>query len=180
MAGLDDLVAAGTTDPGHVVVAGGSWGGYLTLLALGRHPQRWAAGVAIVPVADYLAAYEDEAPDLQALDRLLFGGAPADVRDRYVERSPLTYADAVSAPVLIITGANDTRCPIRQVHNYVQRLATAGTDHVLDVFDAGHGSLVVDERVRHMRLELEFLADRGLLPASPRPADALRSPPGGS
>ena len=163
VAGLDDLVARGITDPKRAVVSGGSWGGYITLLAAGRHPDRWAAGIAVVPVADYVAAYEDEAPLLQAFDRDLFGGDPVSARELYVERSPLTYVDDVQAPLLLIAGDNDSRCPIRQVHNYVAKLKENGVDHHLDVFEAGHGSMVAEERVRHMRLELDFLKERGLL-----------------
>lgn len=163
VAGLDDLVTRGVSDPGRVVISGGSWGGYLTLLALGRHPDRWAAGIGVVPVADYVAAFEDEAPGLQAYDRELFGGDPTERPELYQERSPLTYVEQVRAPLLIIAGDNDSRCPIRQVHNYVARLRELGVDHQLDVFDAGHGSLVAGERVRHMQLELDFLAARGLL-----------------
>ena len=46
VAGLDDLVARGIADPERVVIGGWSWGGYITLLALGTHPDRFAAGVA--------------------------------------------------------------------------------------------------------------------------------------
>lgn len=163
IAGLDDLIASGVTDPARVVVSGGSWGGYIALLAAGLHPKRWVAAIGVVPVADYVAAFEDEAPALQAMDRDLFGGDPSTARELYEERSPITYVDRVASPVLIIAGDNDTRCPIRQVHNYVGRLSELGIDHHLDVFEAGHGSMVAAERVRHMRLEIDFLADRGLL-----------------
>ena len=56
---------------------------------------------------------------LQALDRALFGGSPDEVPELYRERNPLTYVDAVEAPLLILAGENDSRCPIRQVWNYV-------------------------------------------------------------
>jgi len=160
VAGLDDLVARGVADGRRAVVAGGSWGGYITLLALGREPDRWAAGVAAVPVADYPTAYRDEAPSLQAFDRSLFGGSPDELGDRYVERSPLTYVDRVRAPVLILAGDNDTRCPIQQVLNYVDALAARGGAVELYRFDAGHGSMVIDERVRQMAAELRFVLDR--------------------
>ncbi len=58
MAGLDDLIASGVADPKRVLIVGDSWGGYLTLLGIGMHPGRWAAALAGVPVADYVAAYE--------------------------------------------------------------------------------------------------------------------------
>lgn len=160
VAGLDALVAEGVADRRRAVVAGGSWGGYVTLLTVGLHPERWRAAVAVVPVADYVSAYEDEAPSLQAFDRSLFGGSPDEVGDLYVERSPLTYVDRVRTPVLVIAGDNDSRCPIRQVLVYVDALRERGGEVELRRFDAGHGSMVVDERVRHMAAELEFVLSR--------------------
>jgi dipeptidyl aminopeptidase/acylaminoacyl peptidase len=110
-----------------------------------------------VPVADYVTAYADEAPSLQAFDRTLFGGGPGEVGDLYAERSPLTYVDHVRAPVLVLAGENDSRCPIQQVRNYVEALRERGGTVDLYRFDAGHGSMVIDERVRQMRAELDFL-----------------------
>ena len=75
-----------------------------------------------MPVADYLAAYEDEMEGLRAYDRALFGGSPEEVHDVYVRSSPITYVDAVAAPVLVVAGANDPRCPIRQIDNYLAEL----------------------------------------------------------
>lgn len=160
VAGLDALVAEGVADPSRAVISGGSWGGYITLLALGLHPQRWAVGAAAVPVADYVTAFADEAPSLQAFDRTLFGGSPEEVGDLYVERSPLSYVDRVRAPVLIIAGDNDSRCPLQQVLNYVEALRARGGVVELYRFDAGHGSMVIDERVRQMRAELDFILPR--------------------
>lgn len=160
VSGLDDLVAAGVADPSRAVVAGRSWGGYVTLMALGLEPERWAAGVAVVPVGDFLAAYEDEAPSLQAYDRTLFGGPPEERGDLFRERSPLTYVDRVRAPVLVVGGDNDSRCPIRQILNYVDALERRGGEIELRRYDAGHASLVVEEQVEHMRWELDFVLAR--------------------
>jgi dipeptidyl aminopeptidase/acylaminoacyl peptidase len=161
----DWAISSGLTDPDRTVLAGGSWGGYLTLLGLGTQPERWAAGVAAVPVADYLAAYEDEMEPLRAFDRSLFGGSPEQVPERYERSSPISYVDAVRAPVLVLAGANDPRCPIRQIDNWVATAQERGKPVEVYRFDAGHGSLVVDERVRQMRAELEFAARMLGLPA---------------
>ncbi|WP_245689179.1 S9 family peptidase [Streptomyces chattanoogensis] len=149
-------VSSGLADPKRLVLAGGSWGGYLTLLGLGTQPEVWAVGLAAVPVADYVTAYNDEMEALKAMDRTLLGGTPEEVPERFEASSPLTYVDKVRAPVYISAGVNDPRCPIRQVENYVQRLEQRGHPHEVYRYDAGHGSLVVEERIKQIRLELEF------------------------
>ncbi len=152
------LVAEGTLDPERTAVTGGSWGGYLALLAAGTQPDLWAAAIAIVPVADYVAEYEDEMEQLRAFDRALFGGSPDEVPDKYRRASPITYADAVKAPLLVMAGRNDPRCPIRQIENYLHRLDELGTPYELYTYEAGHGALVTQERIHQMKLELAHLA----------------------
>ncbi|EDY53054.1 peptidase [Streptomyces clavuligerus] len=151
-------VASGLADPERLVLAGGSWGGFVTLLGLGTEPGVWALGLAAVPVADYVTAYHDEMEALKAMDRTLLGGTPEEVPERYAVSSPLTYVDAVRAPVYISAGVNDPRCPIRQVDHYVDRLAARGAVHEVYRYDAGHGSLVVEERIKQLALELDFAA----------------------
>lgn len=152
----DWAVSSGLADPAAVVLSGASWGGYLTLLGLGVRPDAWSVGVAGVPVADYVAAYEDEMEGLRAFDRSLFGGTPESVPDRYRQSSPITYVDDVRAPVLILAGANDPRCPIRQIENYIAALAARGAPHEVYRFDAGHGSLVIEERIQQVAAEMSF------------------------
>ncbi len=158
VAGLDDLIARGIADPARAVVRGDSWGGYVSLLCAGLHPDRWAAVVAGVPVADYVAAYEDEAPSLQMMDRGLFGGGPDEFPALYRERSPITYVDRVAAPVLILAGENDSRCPIRQIDNYADALRARGGEVQMYRYTTGHSSFVVEERVRQVRAQLAFVA----------------------
>jgi dipeptidyl aminopeptidase/acylaminoacyl peptidase len=156
---LDRVVADGIADAQRAVLAGASWGGYLTLLGLGTQPERWSLGLAAVPVGDYVAAYEDEMEPLKAYDRALFGGvSPADDPDRYRERNPITYADRVRVPVFILAGENDPRCPIRSIDNYLARLRELGKPHRVLRFDAGHGSLKVEERIRHLEAQIDFAA----------------------
>lgn len=158
LAGLDDLVARGLADPARAVLSGWSWGGYVTLLGAGRHPDRWVSLVAGVPVADYVAAFEDEAPSLQALDRALFGGDPTTRPDLFRERNPITYVDEVRAPLLVLAGENDSRCPIRQVWNYVGRLRRRGFEPEVYTYSTGHASFDTDEKLRQAALVLDFLA----------------------
>ena len=158
-AGLADLVSRGLADPERAVVAGHSWGGYVTLLELGKHPDLWRCGVAGVPVGDYIESYDDLSPVLQAYDRALLGGkTPHEVPELMRERNAIEFADEVRAPVLVLVGKNDSRCPYRQVMLYVDKLAARGHPHEVYVFDAGHASFDVEERIRQTRTILEFLA----------------------
>ncbi|MGI8479158.1 MAG: alpha/beta fold hydrolase, partial [Gaiellaceae bacterium] len=121
-AGLQDLVDHGIADPTRAVIAGYSWGGYVALLELGKHPDLWACGMAGVPVGDYEDGYEELSPLLQAYDRALLGGAePKDVPELMRERNPINFADDVRAPVLFVIGRNDSRCPYRQAMRYVEK-----------------------------------------------------------
>ncbi|MCS7483402.1 prolyl oligopeptidase family serine peptidase [Umezawaea endophytica] len=152
----DWAVETGFADPAKCVVNGASWGGYLSLLALGTQPERWAVGTSMIPVADYLAAYEDEMEPLRAFDRALFGGSPEELPELYRECSPLTYVDAVRAPVLVLAGENDPRCPIRQIDNYLDRLAERGAEYEVYRWNAGHGSLVIEESLKQTAAEVSF------------------------
>jgi dipeptidyl aminopeptidase/acylaminoacyl peptidase len=58
--------------------------------------------------------------------------------------------------VFILAGANDPRCPIRQIENYIERLAARSAPFEIYRFDAGHGSLVVAERIRQVEAEIDF------------------------
>jgi dipeptidyl aminopeptidase/acylaminoacyl peptidase len=152
------VIADGIADPSRIVMSGASWGGYLTLLALGMQPDKWSLGVAGVPVADFVAAYEDEMEPLKAFDRAMFGVAPEDDPELYRARSPITYVESVRVPVMILAGENDPRCPIRQINNYISRLEELGKPHEVLRYEAGHSSQRTDERIRQMEAQIDFVA----------------------
>jgi dipeptidyl aminopeptidase/acylaminoacyl peptidase len=158
-AGLRDLVERGLADPARAVIAGYSWGGYVTLLELGKRPDLWICGMAGVPVGDYEDGYEELSPLLQAYDRALLGGhEPKDVPELMRDRNAINFVDDVRAPVLFVIGRNDSRCPYRQAMRYVEKLEERGHPHEVYVFPTGHGSFDVDERVRQAGTILDFLA----------------------
>jgi acetyl esterase/lipase len=154
----DWVVGQGIADLDRVILAGGSWGGYLTLLGLGTQPERWSLGISGVPIADWLSQYEDVMEPLKAYDRALFGGSPDEIPDVYRRCSPATYVDNVRVPVLILAGENDPRCPIRQVNSYVDLLEKLEKAHEVYRYDAGHGSMVTEETIKQMEMRLAFAA----------------------
>ena len=169
IAGLDALAAEGVVDPARAVIEGWSWGGYVTLLAVGIEPGRFVAGIAGIPVGDYVMCHEDCSPPQQAWDIATLGGGPDELPELYRERSPITYVDRVRAPVLIIAGTNDSRCPIRQVRHYIAALRDAGGDVEAHEYEAGHHANAIDEELRHAELELDFLSRHLPTGANPPP-----------
>jgi dipeptidyl aminopeptidase/acylaminoacyl peptidase len=152
------VIAKGIADPKRCVISGGSWGGYLTLLGLGVQPEAWALGVGIVPIGDYIPAYEDEMEPLKKYDAALFGGTPTEVPEKYARSNPITYVADVRVPVFLLVGQNDPRCPSRSVDVYVERLKKLGKPYEEYRYDAGHGSLVVDESLKQLAMEIDFVA----------------------
>lgn len=152
----DHVVAEAIADPDRVVLAGGSWGGYLTLLGLGREPGSWSAGISIVPLADLAAHYHQQSEPLQAYWRALFGGTPDEIGDLLAQNSPIEFAARVDAPLLIECGDNDPRCPLGQVQNYVARLEALGKPHEFHHVDEGHASLEIDAQIEKSVRWLDF------------------------
>jgi dipeptidyl aminopeptidase/acylaminoacyl peptidase len=150
------LVKEGIADAARVLVTGWSYGGYLTLLALGTKPDLWAGGMAGIAVADWTIAHEDTTDTLRGVRAARFGGTPEEQPERYAASSPITYAQNVKAPVLIIQGRNDTRTPARSVETYEATMKALGKAIDVHWFDAGHGSLVVDQAIEHHELMLSF------------------------
>jgi dipeptidyl aminopeptidase/acylaminoacyl peptidase len=165
---VEDMVAArawlierGIARPNQIFLTGWSYGGYLTLQALGTHPQLWAGGMAGIAVADWAIAHEDTTETLRGIRALRFGGTPQEVPERYAASSPITYAERVTAPVLIIQGRHDTRTPPRSVELYEAKMKALGKSIEVHWFGAGHGSLAVEQQIEHQERMLRF-ADRVL------------------
>jgi dipeptidyl aminopeptidase/acylaminoacyl peptidase len=116
-------------------------------------PTRGMAGIA---VADWAIAHEDTTDTLRGIRAARFGGTPAEQPERYAASSPITYAKDVQAPVLIIQGRNDTRTPRRSVDAYEAAMRALGKSIEVHWFDAGHGSLAVDQAIEHHALMLDF------------------------
>lgn len=152
------LVANGIADPEQILLTGWSYGGYLTLMGLGKCPDLWAGGMAGIAIADWAVQYEDSAELLRGYQVALFGGTPAEQPERYLASSPITYAENVKAPVLIIQGRNDTRTPARPIEMYEEKMKALGKSIQVHWFETGHlGSFAdVEQAIEHQELMLRF------------------------
>ncbi|MEU6162183.1 prolyl oligopeptidase family serine peptidase [Streptomyces sp. NPDC047130] len=145
LAQLEDLAAvrghlidAGVSEPGRTGLCGYSWGGYLTLLAMGVQPRLWDVGLAVAPVADYTAAYRATTPALREVDDRLFGGTPEQVPHRYRAACPTTYVDRVRGPLFLAASADDEKCPPEQIERYLAALRRRDVPHRVRWLGGGH------------------------------------------
>ena len=157
-AGVAWLIDEQIADPAAILKTGGSYGGYLTLLSLGKRPELWAGGMAVVAIADWTLMYEDQAGTLRGYQRSLFGGTPEEKPEAHRKASPITYAENYAADLLVLQGANDTRCPARQMRVFEQRLKQLNKAIEVHWFDAGHGSRAIEQSIEHQELILRFAA----------------------
>jgi len=162
-AALAWLAGRGLADPRSTFISGASYGGHLTLLALGRLPDRFAGGLAIVAMADWATAFAAMNPALQAAWRGFIGGTPETEPDKFARYSAISYVDRVRAPVWLWQGEFDSRTPSAQAQRYYEALRATGGDVVIEWFPGGHAapSLGALERMQARMIELVERALRG-------------------
>ncbi|MDQ2690433.1 MAG: prolyl oligopeptidase family serine peptidase [Chloroflexota bacterium] len=150
------LVSEGISQPDAILLTGWSYGGYITLMGLGKWPNLWAGGMAGIAISDWAMMYEDSADTLRGYQVALFGGTPQEKPEQYQVSSPITYAEHVKAPVLIIQGRNDTRTPSRPIEAYEQKLKNLGKSIEVHWFDAGHMGEGIEQDIQHLEIMLRF------------------------
>jgi dipeptidyl aminopeptidase/acylaminoacyl peptidase len=159
VAGADYLIRAGLADPARIAATGRSYGGYLTMTSLTQFPDRWAAGSAVVPFLNWFTGHANSREDLQHWD-LENLGDPENDHDLYYERSPFFFLDRVTAPVQLICGAHDPRCPASESVQARDALVAQGKACDLVLYaDEGHSFLKIENVVDAKKRRLDFLAD---------------------
>jgi dipeptidyl aminopeptidase/acylaminoacyl peptidase len=108
MAGVDELVARGWVDPEKLGVTGGSGGGVLTNWTIG-HTTRFKAAVSQRSIADWRDFWYTA--DFTLFTTFWFRGAPWEQEADFKERSPITYVDKITTPLMLIEGESDFRTP---------------------------------------------------------------------
>jgi dipeptidyl aminopeptidase/acylaminoacyl peptidase len=98
-------------DPERMGVMGGSYGGYMTSWIVG-HTDRFRCAISERAVNDM--ASEDGSSDFAGFFRGSIGAFPWEAPDAYRQVSPLTYAEQITTPLLILHSEDDLRCPINQ------------------------------------------------------------------
>ena len=126
MAGVDAAVANGWVDPDRLGVAGGSYGGYMTNWTIG-HTNRFKAAVTMRCVSNMASIFGTGDLDwILTIDSM--GAVPWKDLDRLMERSPITYVEKMTTPLLILHGDRDLRCPISEGEQLFTALKLLGRE----------------------------------------------------
>ncbi|MFE9107021.1 S9 family peptidase [Actinomadura geliboluensis] len=163
---LDDLDHAACylrSTPGidgdRIAVMGGSYGGFAALSCLARLPYPWAAGVSMCGPTNLVTLARACPPTWKHFVAAVLGDPDTDA-EYLTQRSPITYADAITAPLFVLQGARDPRVPRAESDQLVARLRDRGVDVRYDVFpDEGHGFTSRKNELRAYEQIAQFLRD---------------------
>jgi dipeptidyl aminopeptidase/acylaminoacyl peptidase len=142
--GAKYMVNEGIADPKRIGILGGSYGGYATLAGVTFTPDLYAAAVDIVGPSNLITLLESIPPYWESIRKLFYErmGDPNTPEGKALltERSPLTYADKIKTPLLVVQGANDPRVNKREADQIVIALRDRGypVEYLLAP-DEGHG-----------------------------------------
>jgi dipeptidyl aminopeptidase/acylaminoacyl peptidase len=142
-------------------VVGRSYGGYMTLMLTGLHPELWKAACDLFGPYDLLTFLERIPPTWKPYYKIALGDPEKpEERTFLVERSPKTHIENMTAPMLVIQGRNDPRVVAAESEDLVKQLQTKGKDIDLLIFeDEGHDVLKYDNRVRAYNAIADFFAN---------------------
>ncbi len=133
------LQATGYADAKKIGITGGSYGGFMTLMAIGRTPDLWAAAVEMYGIIDWSTMLQHSDAQLQQYERTLLGD-PVKDKSVYQAASPITYIHNVKAPLLVLQGANDPRVPQEEAEQVVDLLKKDGKTVEAHYYpNEGHG-----------------------------------------
>jgi dipeptidyl aminopeptidase/acylaminoacyl peptidase len=159
LAAADWIKKTGYVDPKKLILMGGSYGGYLTMMGVTKAPDVWAAGVPIVPFVNWFTEIEHEDPVLQQSDIATMGD-PKTNKALFEDRSPIFFVDKIKAPLFILAGGNDPRCPEEESQQVVDAVKKNGGKAELKVYkNEGHGFAKVENLIDAYRRATGFLKD---------------------
>ncbi|MGA9354076.1 MAG: S9 family peptidase [Terriglobales bacterium] len=157
LAAADWIKQTGYVDPKKVILMGGSYGGYLTMMGVTKAPGVWAAGVPIVPFVNWFTEIQNEDPILQQSDLATMGDLVTN-KARYEERSPINFVDQIKAPLYLLAGGNDPRCPKTEAQQVVDAVKKRGGVAEYKVYEnEGHGFARVENQIDAYKRVADFL-----------------------
>lgn len=159
VAAAEWVLQTGLVDPKKLVIMGGSYGGYMTMMGVTKQPNLWAAGVAIVPFVNWFTEIKNEDPLLREYDIATMGD-PNDPKNKklFEDRSPAFHVDKIKAPLLMLAGGHDPRCPASETKQVEQAIKKRGGKVEVKIYEnEGHGFSKVENQIDAYKRVANFL-----------------------
>ena len=138
---LDWIATQPDLDPQRVVVAGGSYGGYMSLAVATNYPERIAGSIDVVGISNFVSFLENTESYRRDLRRVEYGDERDPAMRAALQRlSPLTHAARITRPLLVVQGKNEPRVPVTEAEQIVAQVRGNGTTvWYLRADNEGHG-----------------------------------------
>ncbi|MGA9567071.1 MAG: S9 family peptidase [Candidatus Korobacteraceae bacterium] len=150
------LLDTGYVDARKIGITGGSYGGFMTLMAIGKTPEVWAAAVEMYGIIDWYTMLQHEDPSLQEYEKSLLGDPVAD-KAVYDATSPIKYIRNEKAPLLILQGDNDIRVPKEEAEQVFDILKKEGRTVDAHFYPAeGHGFAKRENQIDSIRRTVDW------------------------
>jgi dipeptidyl aminopeptidase/acylaminoacyl peptidase len=150
------LQTTGYVDAKKIGITGGSYGGFMTLMAIGKTPDTWSAAVELFGIIDWMTMLQHSDPELQQYEKSLLGD-PVKDKKMYDAASPISYIRNVRAPLLVLQGDNDPRVPKEEAIQVVDLLRKDGK--VVDAHyypNEGHGFAKRENQIDAIRRTVDW------------------------
>ena len=160
-AGAEYLKALPYVDGEGVGVFGGSYGGYMTFMAVTKKPTLWGAACAWIGISRLKTLYERSTPLFQYFLRMNMGD-PEENSALWEERSALNFAENLRCPLLMVHGVHDPRCPVEESRQFRDKLVELDREEgksfeYVEFGEEGHGAYTdMSMRTRTFKLLLGF------------------------
>ena len=162
IAAVDFLKATGYVDPQKVGITGGSYGGFMTLMAIGKTPDVWAAAVELYGIINWSTMLKNSDPSLNEYLKGLLGD-PEKNQKIYEAASPITYIRNEKVPLLVLQGDNDPRVPKEEAQQVVEILKKEGRVVEAHYYaNEGHGFAKRENQIDSIRRTIDWF-DRYLM-----------------
>ncbi len=157
LAAADWIKQTGYVDPKKLILMGASYGGYMTMMGVTKAPELWASGVPIVPFVNWFTEIQNEDPVLQQSDLATMGDLVKN-KALYEDRSPINFVDKIKAPLYLLAGGNDPRCPKTEAQQVVDAVKKRGGVAEYKVYEnEGHGFAKVENQIDAYKRVADFL-----------------------
>lgn len=161
VAGVNYLKSLPYVDKARIGIFGGSYGGFMTFLAVTKKPEFWVAACAWIGISHLKTFYKRSKPHFKYFIRMHMGD-PDKNSELWEDRSALNFIQNIRCPILIVHGVNDPRCPVEESRQFRDKLVELGKKEgedfeYVEFGEEGHGAYTdMTMRTRTFKILLDF------------------------